>query len=303
MRHWQNKIFAAGREIIVVDNTAGGITCKNVSEYSGVQLVQGPFEGRAHARNVAITKAKGDILLFCDADCQPEKDWITRLMGPFKTHSDMGSVAGDISYVKINNMVGRYYQFKAPFTMRNLIESGLLKVPPVMSNVAYRKVIFQDLGLFDVAFGNACEDFGLWQKINQGKKFQTVSLSGATIYYINQDIGSIGRNYFDFHVGLQYWCLFYEDRRKEYKFQLPSIALMGLFPFYVIAMPFRCVSILFKRGPLHMAIFPLFELIEELAVKLGAEDRSRKIFFKGLTRHLDGLKRLKKVLASRLKNA
>jgi len=264
--------FCGEREIIVVDNIAESPTCQEMLQYPGIQLIQDCFEGRAHARNFAIAKAKGDILLLCDADCQPEEDWITRLMTPFKTSIGVGSVAGGISYVKINNSVGRYYQLMIPFTMNDLIMFELLKVPPVISNVAYRKVIFQDIGFFDVEFGNACEDFGLWQKINRNGAFQTVSLFGATMYYLNSSARSIWENYFDFHVGLRHWSSFYENGKRGYKFQLPFGLFVFSFPFYLMSIPLLFLYIIFKKYPIGMLIFPLFEFIREAASKLGDED-------------------------------
>ncbi|MEI8012529.1 MAG: glycosyltransferase [Candidatus Omnitrophota bacterium] len=263
--------FFGEREVIVVDNTAGGATCASGS-YPGVQLIQECFEGRAHARNVAIAQAKGDIFLFCDADCQPEKDWITRLTAPFKSDANIGSVAGGVSYVKMNNIVGRYYQLKIPFSMNDLIMSEMLKVSPVMSNVAYRKVVFENLGFFDVSFGNACEDFGLWYKINQSKKYLTRSLFGAIVYYLNPTVRSIWENYFDFYVGLNYMYSFYELRRRPYKFLIPVVVFIFSFPLYLLSMPFLLIYIVYKRFPVYMVVFPWFEFIRVLATRLGVED-------------------------------
>jgi len=283
--------FRGEREIIVVDNMPASLTRETLAGYPGIHVMPGCFEGRAHARNAAIANAKGDLLLFIDADCEPDKDWITRLTAPFKTGAGIGSVAGGVSYVRATNIPGRYYQLKIPFSMNDLIMTDLLKVSPVMSNVAYRKVVFQDLGMFDVEFGNACEDFGLWKKIDHSKRYQTVSLFGATVYYINPSIRSIWENYSDFYIGFQYWCAFYEIRRWGSRFQVPFAAFIFTLPLVVIGTPFLFLYILYKRYPVYMVIFPLFEYIRESASRFGA---GKDVSFRRLTPRVS-FKRLRQV--------
>ena len=262
--------FLGKVDIVVVDNMSRDRTFRKASQYPEVRVMRGCYEGRAHARNCAIAKAKGDILLFCDANCQPEKDWITRLTAPFLMDNDIGSVAGGISHVKTQNSVGKYYQFKILFTPHDVLKNGFLRVPPVISNVAYRKVVFQEVGLFDPAFGSACEDFGLWHNINQSRKFKTVSLFGAVVYRLNTRVHTIWRDFFNYYVGLRHWCLFYEKR--DYKYQLPFLLFMGLLPVYLMSIPFLFIYLCLNRYPMCAVVFPLYEYIRELASRLGTTD-------------------------------
>jgi len=66
------------------DNSLHGIQAKNIKIYR--QSNQGP----AAARNLGVEKAKGKIILFTDADCEPTKDWIEQMAKPLDDPSISG---------------------------------------------------------------------------------------------------------------------------------------------------------------------------------------------------------------------
>lgn len=74
---------AADFEIIVADDGSMDDSAA-VAERSGASLVlRLPHGDAAAARNAGIAAARGEIILFTDADCEPFPNWITEMTRPF----------------------------------------------------------------------------------------------------------------------------------------------------------------------------------------------------------------------------
>src|SRR3989338_7568433 len=70
-------------EIIVVNDHSsdrtGDIVKTFVKNSKKVKYFNSTENGPAAARNVAIKKAKGDVILFTDGDCLVPRNWITKI--------------------------------------------------------------------------------------------------------------------------------------------------------------------------------------------------------------------------------
>lgn len=90
-------------ELIFIDNNSTDSSLAIVSKYKTIQLLH---EGKCHvyaARNTAISKAKGNILAFTDADCTVTIDWLTSIMNEF-------------AFNKADILLGeRYFSFDASY--------------------------------------------------------------------------------------------------------------------------------------------------------------------------------------------
>ena len=82
-------------EIIVVDDCSTDRTREIVQSYSGVRYVfLSVNQGPAGARNNGVMESKGSIILFTDADCIPNADWINEMVEPFRKDSRVSGVKG-----------------------------------------------------------------------------------------------------------------------------------------------------------------------------------------------------------------
>ena len=76
-------------EIIVVDD---GSTDRGLqwTKGNGIRVFRQANQGPAAARNLGVEKARGEIVLFTDADCEPLEDWIEQMVQPLEDPSISG---------------------------------------------------------------------------------------------------------------------------------------------------------------------------------------------------------------------
>jgi mycofactocin glycosyltransferase len=68
-------------EVLVIDDRSTDMTSK-LAKSAGAKVipVTGPCGNPARARNIGAKNATGDILIFLDVDCHPEKGWLSALL-------------------------------------------------------------------------------------------------------------------------------------------------------------------------------------------------------------------------------
>lgn len=78
-------------QVIVVDDGSTDNTRKIIKKFKKVLLIEGEHKGPGFSRNLGATKAKGDILVFVDADMHFDKDYIHYLIKPITSKKGIGS--------------------------------------------------------------------------------------------------------------------------------------------------------------------------------------------------------------------
>lgn len=119
-----------------------------ISKDSRVSLIrQSPRQGKTAAINLAVSKAKGDILVFSDANSIYTEDTITELVSAFND-PNVGYVTGNMVYVDSTGSVvgqGSSAYMRYENTIRSL-ETKVGSVVGVDGGVdAMRKVLYQPL--------------------------------------------------------------------------------------------------------------------------------------------------------------
>lgn len=96
-------------EIIVVDDGSIDQTGSVVSSQKSVVLLSQKHLGPGAARNVGAQKAKGDILVFVDADMEFEDNFIERLIAPIVSSKAIGTYSKEEYLLNKNNKWARYW--------------------------------------------------------------------------------------------------------------------------------------------------------------------------------------------------
>jgi glycosyltransferase involved in cell wall biosynthesis len=107
-------------EIIVVDNGSSDRSRQIIRKFTVKLLHETRFANSYYARNQGVLQATGDIIVFIDADCFPERDWLEILVRPFHDGS-VGIVAGEVLSSHSNNLIQRFYEFSDLLMQRHKV--------------------------------------------------------------------------------------------------------------------------------------------------------------------------------------
>ena len=145
-------------EIIVVNDGPVETTVETMAARRGVILLTQPQSGAAAARNLGAKQAQGEILLFTDADCVPECDWIETMIDPFTSQATSESVEDGFLCQKVMGVCGvvrtrqtglvpRFIQLEYDYRYRHIAKHTQIDFVNT-GTAAYRKHVFVESGGF-----------------------------------------------------------------------------------------------------------------------------------------------------------
>ncbi|MBN1356365.1 exopolysaccharide biosynthesis polyprenyl glycosylphosphotransferase [bacterium] len=171
-------------EIIIVDDESTDGTPGIAETLSGVMLLEQKHAGPAIARNLGVRHARGDIILFTDADCMASIDFVEEMIKPFADPHVVG-VKGAYR-TRQNRLWARFAQVE--FEERYAKLTRAQSIDFVDSHAAaFRKSIFEEVGGFDPHFPVANnEDVELSYKIAR-LGYRMVFNSDAIVYHLHPD--------------------------------------------------------------------------------------------------------------------
>ncbi|MEM3393866.1 MAG: glycosyltransferase [Candidatus Methanomethylicia archaeon] len=83
-------------EILVIDKSFGVETKNLCKKYKNVKYFRQKGSGLPNARNFALKKAKGEIIIFLDDDCTVNKNYVKEIVNGFKKLKNAGGLAGRV---------------------------------------------------------------------------------------------------------------------------------------------------------------------------------------------------------------
>ena len=138
-------------EVIVVEDGSTDDS-RQLKLWPEVRWLQQAHQGPAAARNLGVAAARGELVLFTDADCEPAPDWVASMMAPFGDPrvSGVKGVYGS----RQRSLVARFTQLEYEDKYRGMVDRETIDFVDTYS-AGYRRHILQAAGGFDTRFPTA----------------------------------------------------------------------------------------------------------------------------------------------------
>ena len=196
----ENDFSKDGYEIVLVNNNctdnteAECLRFKNDFPDVAFHCFHEPNQGLSYARNCGIRESKGDIIIYVDDDAVVNKEYLRTYAEFFSRNHEAAAAGGPIT---------PQYETEEPEWMSHytrMLLTGALDLGskerefpkgafPGGGNVAYRRSVFDQIGLFNVELGRkgnsliGAEEKDLFDRMgSQGMKFYY--LPNAILYHI-----------------------------------------------------------------------------------------------------------------------
>jgi len=171
-------------EILVVDDGSTDETHARVAAHGGVRLLTQAHKGPAAARNLGAQHARGDIVLFTDADCEPAQDWLERMAAAFGNQEAVGAKGAYLT--KQRELVARFvqieYEDKYDLMLRHMAQRNGIDFVDTYA-AGYRRDILVANGGFDTSFPCASvEDQEFSFRLAQ-QGYKLVFVPAARVYH------------------------------------------------------------------------------------------------------------------------
>ncbi|MDI6765238.1 MAG: glycosyltransferase [Bacteroidota bacterium] len=135
-------------EIIMVDNNSTDDSVDIIKKYPVSLYFEKKKQTSYAARNQGIKNSKGEILCFTDSDCITDNNWIAELVKCF-SEPNIGGIGGPILAYEPTTQVEKYIDENSLVTHSK--KTHFLPFAAT-ANAAYRRIIFEEAGLFEDKF-------------------------------------------------------------------------------------------------------------------------------------------------------
>lgn len=157
-------------EVIVIDDCSKDNSLKIAKKFPCRFFSTVVHSGAARARNIGVSHAKADIVLFFDSDTKVKSDALRKMYETFKSKKDMWAVIGVPAIKSLRS--GRAPNYNALRNHFTLFSANPYSNYFTSQVGAVRKKVFKRLGGFDERFTGAdVEDIEFGMRIPKGKIF------------------------------------------------------------------------------------------------------------------------------------
>lgn len=156
-------------EVLVVDNASTDGTAEVAAAIPGVRVVREPRKGLVIARERGRHEARGDLLVYVDADCRAPLTWLARIAAHFERQPSLVALSGNYRFYDWDwwgRLLVRLYDLTlGPAT--HVLVKYVLRIGVVFygGNFAVRREALEAIGGFDTSIEFHGEDTNLGRRL------------------------------------------------------------------------------------------------------------------------------------------
>lgn len=175
---WQQTYPRDRYELIVVDDGSTDDSAQ-LGAAGGARVVSEGKLGKSGARNRGAERARGELLLFTDADCEPIPTWIEKMVAPFQTDPQVAGVKG--AYLsRQRELVARFTQIEVEERYDRMARQETISFIDTYA-AGYRRDVFLAHGGFDETLPEVEDQDLSFRLARAGKKM--VFVPDARVYH------------------------------------------------------------------------------------------------------------------------
>jgi cellulose synthase/poly-beta-1,6-N-acetylglucosamine synthase-like glycosyltransferase len=251
---YQAKGLKESSEIVVVDASEGRldhIRLRHETEVRWVQFEQPPGVRVSipHQRNAGVRAAHGEIIVFTDAGCRPERGWLVRLVAPL--HQDEHITVG--LTLATPGSTGLYDR-----AARQALESRYLTECSTI-NLAFGREAFDAIGGFDEGFAYGSDVDFTWRLTDAGYRIRSVPNA-----VVRHNWGGWRRQLRRSYVYGKARMRLYRKHRTRLRHVLRNDPMVVVYPVFLLGLP---LTILFPFYP-ALLLVPAWRNRSEGAVRV-----------------------------------
>ena len=167
-------------EITVVDDGSSDSTRNIVEDSQNIKLLTQGHKGPGQARNLGVANAKGEILVFVDADMTFDKNFIKDLVKPIVEGKTIGTFSKNEMVKNRNNIWSNCWNINKNLPPDRMIAKNYPDEAPVFRAILKKE--FERVDGFETS-GQYTDDWSLSRKLGR----RSTVAPGAIYYHSNAD--------------------------------------------------------------------------------------------------------------------
>jgi GT2 family glycosyltransferase len=176
-------------------------------------------------RNMGIKNAKGEYIVFIDANCIPSEKWLVNLV--LTAINDKENIIS--GSVKINNKKNFNYLAQSENSPKYLPECPTI-------NVMIKTSVFKTVGLFNESFSGGEDVDFMWRAIDKGYKIR--SCPEAFVYHDFGNLQDEIKRAYKYGISrAQLYCNHLHRWKNLFKYDVIVLA----YPLYILLLPFTYI--------------------------------------------------------------
>lgn len=228
--------------------------------------------GAAKARNFALKKASGSLIMTIDDDCMAEKNWISSYVGFMKRNPNFIAAGGTVKASEPTSYIQSYIAFKRlMFQPVRDVDGNIITI--ITANACYRKNVLDRVKGFDEEFPcSGGEDLDLSMRLQRLGKLG-YSVDSVVFHYHRSSLKSLIKQHLYYGRGVYLACEKNNFEYEKLKFYRPDILGFIRYFFYVLKRVFTVSIPEFRNKKLpinYWGSYALLDVIRKLSFSVGA---------------------------------